>query len=124
MRKGNSGITVKMPEIDAERFFAMVPADDSRLADAKKLVMLKDECFSRGREIATMLALQTLVSDKKGEKLGVLVGSALALSEWKSSVDSQSSGSYQHFEKALKDMNKVEVDKKKIKKVADRLRKG
>ena len=124
MRKGNSGITVKMPEIDAERFFAMVPADDSRLADAKKLVMLKDECFSRGREIATMLALQTLVSDKKGEKLGVLVGSALALSEWKSSVDSQSSGSYQHFEKSLKDMNKVEVDKKKIKKAADRLRKG
>ena len=58
--------TPSVQKAAAERFFAMVPADDSRLADAKKLVMLKDECFSRGREIATMLALQTLVTDKTG----------------------------------------------------------
>lgn len=124
MRRGNSGKTVKMPEIDAEHFFAMVPADDSRLADAKKLVMLKDECFSRGREIATTLALQSLCCDDKGKKLGALVGSAMLLSEWKSNVDSYTGASYKHFEKSLKAMNKVEVDKKKIKKAADRLRKA
>ncbi len=124
MKKGNSGVTVKMPEIDADRFFAMVPASDSRLADAKKMVMLKDECFSRGREIATMLALQTLVADNRGQKLGMLVGSAMLLNEWKSNMDSSTGVSYQHFEKSLKAMNKVDVDENKIKKAADRLRKA
>ena len=124
MKKGNSGVTVKMPEIDAEKFFAMVPASDSRLAETKKMVMLKDECFSRGREIATTLALQTLVSNKRGQNLGVLISSALLLSEWKSNVDSSRGVSYKHFEDSLKAMNKVDVDRDKIKKAADRLSKA
>lgn len=124
MEKGNNGLTVRMPEIDAERFFNMVPADDKRLVEAKQLIMMKDECFARGREVGTMLAVQSLIGGKDNKGLAMLIGSAIFLNEWKSSLDSHSTGSYKNFEKSLKSLNNVKVDKKKIKKVADGLRKG
>lgn len=125
MQKGNSGMTVKMPEIDANRFFNMIPAEDVRLAEAKKLVMLKDECFARGRDEGTFLAAQALLcGGDQTRNIARLIGSAMLLNEWKDSVDSNAGVNYQNFENSLKAMNKVDVDRRKIKEAADRLRKG
>jgi len=124
MEKGNSGKTVRMPEIDAERFFNMVPAEDARLAEAKRLVMLKDEYFSRGRDEGTFLAAQALLcGGDQMKNVAILIGSAMLLNEWKENVDSTTGVNYQHFEDSLRAMNKVDVDKQKIKEAADRLRK-
>ncbi|ORU01492.1 hypothetical protein D081_0311 [Anaerovibrio sp. JC8] len=122
MKRGNSGKTVKMPEIDAVRFFNMVPEDDTRLEEAKRLVMLKDEYFSRGRDEVTFLAAQVLLGGgDRTQNIGMLIGSALLLSEWKDSLDSTTGASYRHFEDSLRTMNRVEVDKRKIKEAADHL---
>ena len=48
----------------------------------------------------------------------------MLLNEWKDSVDSSTGVNYQNFENSLRAMNKVEVDQRKIKEAADRLRKG
>jgi hypothetical protein len=87
--------------------------------------MLKDECFARGRDEGTFLAAQALLcGGDQTRNIAMLIGSAMLLNEWKDSVDSSTGVNYQNFENSLRAMNKVEVDQRKIKEAADRLRKG